>query len=351
MECGLAPANPMPIIPVHISMRDFKGCRTAMFGKTRLGKSNVVKLIAQGMLDVTKYDNSVGQLIFDVNGEYANDNPQDDNRSIRSANEERCEVYALTKRSSTPSRPLRLNFYERPESCIGVIKSLLEKDSKNSDYVRSFSNVEMPSIESILVLPQNERDRPIRKIQIYWAILRKAGFSINEEQLKGKGLHGFNSKGFDPHFNKELREAAYGSPVNVPSAPATLDELVSELITVANFVRESPTHVALKSKSSGKETFDADALSLLKFLSPSLQSSGPIMLRGYLPLHSSDAGNFIKEILELLDTGKTVILDLGNASDAIRRYFADMLSWEVFGHQEKKSRLQRARKSFCAVVL
>jgi uncharacterized protein DUF87 len=100
-----------PNIPVRISMEDFKGCRTAMFGKTRLGKSNVVKLIAQGMLDATATDNSVGQLIFDINGEYANDNPQDNNKSIRSAYESRCEVYALTKRKNTPSKPLRLNFY------------------------------------------------------------------------------------------------------------------------------------------------------------------------------------------------------------------------------------------------
>ena len=55
-----------------------------------------------------------------------------------------------------------------------------------------------------------------------------------------------------------------------------------------------------------------------------------------MTLHSEDAGNFITEILNLLDNGKTVILDLGNATDAIRRYFSDMLSWEVFGHQEKK---------------
>src|SRR2546422_1621610 len=91
MECGLASTNSLPAIPVRISMRDFKGCRTAMFGKTRLGKSNVVKLIAQGMLEATKDDNTVGQLIFDINGEYANDNPQDGNKSIRSAYQARSE--------------------------------------------------------------------------------------------------------------------------------------------------------------------------------------------------------------------------------------------------------------------
>jgi len=40
--------------------------------------------------------------------------------------------------------------------------------------------------------------------------------------------------------------------------------------------------------------------------------------------------------LQLLDQGKTVILDLGNATDEIRRYFSDMLSRAVFGHQELK---------------
>ena len=56
----------------------------------------------------------------------------------------------------------------------------------------------------------------------------------------------------------------------------------------------------------------------------------------YLAYHSPHAGDFVKEILKLLDDGKTVILDLGNATDEIRRYFADMLSRDVFATQEKK---------------
>ena len=81
-----------------------------MFGKTRLGKSNVVKLLAQAIIDATESDKTVGQLIFDINGEYANDNPQDGSRSIRSANANVCDVYALTKRPDTPSKPLRYQF-------------------------------------------------------------------------------------------------------------------------------------------------------------------------------------------------------------------------------------------------
>jgi hypothetical protein len=338
MECGLFSSGVAPNIPVRISMNDFKGCRTAMFGKTRLGKSNIVKLIAQAMLEATKKDMTVGQLIFDINGEYANDNPQDGNKSIRSAYADRCEVYALTKREETPSKPLRLNFYERPESCISVIKSLLEKDNKSSDYVRSFANVELPSIESVMKLPGEKRDRPIRKIQIYWAILHKAGFPCDEKKLTQRGLSGFNAKYFNPHFSKALREAAYGfaNEETVPPHPNNPDRLVAELEVIGNFVRENPTDKALRSSSSGEPIFDAADLALLKFFAPSLGSSGPVMLRAYLTLHSPDAGDFISEILDTLDKGKTVILDLGNATDAIRRYFSDMLSLEVFGHQEQK---------------
>jgi len=82
-ECRLPlPNKPLPNVDIYLSTNDFQGTRTAMFGKTRLGKSNVVKLIVQSLIETTKESKNVGQLIFDINGEYANDNPQDDNQSI-----------------------------------------------------------------------------------------------------------------------------------------------------------------------------------------------------------------------------------------------------------------------------
>jgi len=337
MECGLSSNGATSKIPVNISIRDLKGCRTAMFGKTRLGKSNVVKLIAQGVLNATKQDNAVGQLIFDINGEYANDNPQDENKSIRSAYEERCQVYALTKREATPSKPLRLNFFEKPDSCIEIIASMLEQDNKTSNYVRSFANVKLPAIDSIATLSPDEKTRPIRKIQMYWAILKKAGFSADEKRLKAIGLTSRNAKNFDPHFNSNLRTAAYqavrSSPP--PGEPQTLDSLVSELEVIAQFRRDNINSPVLTSSSSNKPMFDADDGALLDFLNPA-SGSGPTILRSYMGYHASDAGDFITDILGLLDLGKTVILDLGNATDQVRRYFSDMLSKAVFNHQEKR---------------
>ena len=338
-ECLLPFANvPQPDLDVQVSTNDFRGFRTAMFGKTRLGKSNVVKIIAQSILETTKEDKSVGQLIFDVNGEYANDNPQDGNSSIRSAYQDRCQVYALNPRSDTPSKPLKLNFYENPHDCLPVLKSLLAQDGRGSIYVTSFSSVELPSIDDIKNLPQGKRDRAARKIQIYWAILHKAGYEANMDKLKSI-LRGTNAKGFDPHFNKQLRDAAYShSDIEVPSAPVSLDDLLRELIVIGKFAIENDgnEHEALRSSSSGNNIFDSEDMALLRFLVPEGRGAGASMLSTYKDKHSKDAADFKSEIVSLLDDGKTVILDLGSATDETRRYFSDMLSKEVFQHQEKK---------------
>ncbi len=335
MECGLSPHTSATRIPVLISMKDFKGCRTAMFGKTRLGKSNVVKLIAQGMLEATAKDNSAGQLIFDINGEYANDNPQDGNKSIRSAYESRCQVYALTPRPNTPSRPLRLNFYEKPDTCIEILAQLLAQDNKASNYIRSFASVTLPAIDDITKLPEGDKTRPIRKIQMYWAILAKAGFKADENRLKKMGLASANAKHFDPHFNKALRDAAFQAVRSSapPAHPTSLDQLVSELDVMARFRRDYPDAPSLMSGS--KPMFDTDDGALLEFLNPAM-GSGPTVLRPHMVYHSPQASDFITEILDELDKGQTVILDLGNATDEIRRYFSDMLSKAVFARQEQK---------------
>lgn len=338
MECGLFSNGAVAGIEVSISMKDFKGCRTAMFGKTRLGKSNVVKLLAQAMLDATVEDNSVGQLIFDINGEYANDNPQDGNRSIRSANEARCQVYALTTRPGTPSRPLRLNFYEQPAACLEVLASLLDQDNQRSNYIRSFASVSLPDLDDIAAMNESDRTRAVRKIQAYWACLNKAGFRADEGRLRGLRLRATQHvQGFDCHFSAPLRTAAYavvrdGAPA--PNAPTNLDELQSELEVLAQFRREDPNN-ALFTSTSGRPVFDPEMTALMEFLNPAT-GSGPSVLRAYQQYHAPDAGNFQTEILQLLDQGRTVILDLGNATDSIRRYFSNLLSTAVFRAQETK---------------
>ncbi|RME60416.1 ATP-binding protein [Candidatus Parcubacteria bacterium] len=331
-ECSLPFANSRPLdIDVRVSTNDFRGFRTAMFGKTRLGKSNVVKIIAQSILETTKDDNSVGQLIFDINGEYANDNPQDGNKSLRSAYPDRCEVYALTPRPNTPSKPLKLNFYEQPDSCMSILRTLLEQANQTAQYVQSFSSVQLPSIDDVKALsPGSQRTRAVRRIQMYWAILKKAGFNADEQRLRALGLTGGGPNApshFDPHFKRELIQAVFGQQGY--QAPKTLEDLKTHLEQVEEFRQQNKTHKAIQG------VFEPDDEALLEFLNPSI-GGGPRILRPFMQYHDPQAGAFVQDILESLDKGKTVILDLGNAADDIRQYFSDLLSRAVFSHQEQK---------------
>ena len=213
---------------------------------------------------------------------------------------------------------------------------MLAQDNKSSNYIRSFASVKLPDLEEIAGLPEGEKARPIRKIQMYWAVLNKAGVDADEGRLRKLGLISRHSKHFDPHFNSTLRATAYAAVrpgTQAPADPSTLDEMVSEFEVMAQFRRDNPNDPALM--SGNKAMFDPDDSALLEFLNPA-SGSGPVILRAYKSYHASDAGNFQAEILKLLDEGKTVILDLGNATDEIRKYFSAMLSSAVFGAQERK---------------
>lgn len=339
-ECRLnLPGKQLPEVPVFVSPRDFLASRTAMFGKTRLGKSNVVKLIAQSILDATKDEQSdyrVGQLIFDINGEYANDNPQDDSKSLRSANPDRCVVYALTQKPKTESKHLKLNFYEQPDKAHSVLANLIDQDGRgNSNYIRSFMSVELPSLEEVKKISEpGDKTRAIRKVQMFWAILKEAGFEVDEQRLKSIAPKGTCASDFNPGFSRELRSKMYSGEA-VPEPPSTLDALVREMKAVARFRRDNSTSNLLTS-DSGKPLFDSDDVALLEFLEPPPGRSGSAIIQPYRMYHSPQAGDFVKEIIDLLDQGRTVILDLGNAHPTLLEYFSDLLSKAVFSHQVEK---------------
>jgi len=338
-ECRLPlPNKAQPKVTVYVSTKDFMGTRTAMFGKTRLGKSNVVKLIAQSLIETTRDTKNVGQLIFDINGEYANDNPQDNSYSLRSAYPDRCVVYALTQKPATPSKPLKINFYEHPEKSKPIIGSLLEQDGRASGYVRSFVSVELPSLEDIRNFsPGGDQARALRKVQIFWAILKKAGYRVNEQQLRSIAPTGNPATRFNPGFNSALRNAAYSSEkiIPTPSRPNTLDELVKELEIINRFRRLAPNHSSLTTVS-GTPLFDSDDIALLEFLEPQPGRSGTSLIQPYRIYHDERAGDFINEIIQYLDSGMTVILDLGNANPEVMNYYSDELSMAVFRHQVDK---------------
>jgi DNA helicase HerA-like ATPase len=162
-------------------------------------------------------------------------------------------------------------------------------------------------------------------LQIFWAILKSAGFEVNEGGLRAIAPNVPNLSVFSPGFKKDFRAAAYGD--NTPPASInTIDELIKEL-RIINAHRRS---------TKNDENFDPDEVYLLEFLDPLAGRAGTSLLSPFRKFHNKEAGNFEEDILNLLDDGKTVILDLGNADDILLKYFSDSLSSAVLNHQVNK---------------
>lgn len=337
-------------VSVQVSLKDFLGARTAMFGKTRLGKSNVVKIIANATIEALRNQSEYkcGQLIFDINGEYANTNHQ--NKSLKEIHPRDCIVYALHQKPETDSKPLRLNFYTDPSEGIRVLGSLMQVDSNIGGYAKSFSHIDLPTFNDIEGMGYGDKNRAYRKIQMFWAILKQANYKANESDLT-ELLLPFSAHGpraFDPKFTDENRETAYRylwdqeehndeDEFKVPASPKTLDEMKRELIVFAKYVQSKGYDInPLKSSSSKKdEIFDGDDLVMLTFLSPNT-GRGTKWITEYKEYHDPNASSLVKGIIEDLNNSKTVILDMGSADEKIRKYFSNMISTAVFKEQERK---------------
>jgi len=326
---------------VYIDGTDILGSRTAMFGKTRLGKSNTVKLLIKNMtkkIKDTKY--SVGQLIFDVNGEYAYSNEQDSDDTnkancIKDIFPNDCIVYSLNnKEGKEKNKELKINFYKNPSQSITILKDFINsKYGVQSKYIEAFLNVPLyDSLNSLNNLRDNhekksEYTRNKRKILMYWAILYKAGYNFNKDLIKEiNGIH--------PKFAEDSRSIAYGDskPIDI----STMEDLISELEVFARKLKTDPS-ITFRKGENKDPLFDTEDKSLLEFLiADNGNRSGLYIIKNFKNYHSSNVDDFTAEILNELDSGKIVILDLASATDEVRKYFSNMLSKGIFNHQENK---------------
>jgi hypothetical protein len=161
-------------VPVEVDPRDFVSRRTFYGGMSRGGKSNAMKITAKAVYFLRKNNDTtrVGQLIFDPNGEYANENIQD-RGSIKSIYEQiagakkddEIATYGLNEHPNDPDRKIvKINFYGKyinrisdwsDESTVKdalgqlfvgkeIIDNILSSDDRN--YIKAFR-------DTILELP------------------------------------------------------------------------------------------------------------------------------------------------------------------------------------------------------
>lgn len=307
-----------PNVEVFISPQDFVGKRTALFGMTRTGKSNTVKKIIEATAEISRKiaKEDVGQIIFDVNGEYANPNMQDEGTAIYELYSNDVTRYSVLEKQGF--KVMKVNFYRDIENGFELIKSYFDANRVTGDYVNNFS-------ASSLSLPEDKNDfsaktRSERVRAAYLCCLFKAGF---------KPPHNFKVK-FSG--NKDING-------NIdPSKGVTLQEASSWFESIWKIYNENDFFKKYE-KEKGYEWADDDLKSMIIFLTGFKTPGEKNSVSGYkkirvkelhdLHTHVIDK-SFEDDIPELLRNGKIVIVDLSQGSPIVQKLFSERICRAIF---------------------
>jgi DNA helicase HerA-like ATPase len=316
-------------VPVFVSPFDFLGKRTALFGMTRTGKSNTVKKLIQATVAISKKANTVdvdgepldpvGQIIFDVNGEYANANQQDAGTAIFEQYKD-VERYSVLEKEGF--KVMKLNFYRDVEAGYGLLTSLLADDA--ADYTRAFCNIdwERPAASDV-----GAKTRYDRKVAAYKICLFKAGFTPpSGEKVKFTSSAGIRSSGIAGLDGVE------------PKNGISLEDAQTWFEAAWRHYRDPAGPFELSKAQTGREWADEDLQTLLRFLSRTAKPGGSPSETGFRKLirgrdlHTATVGkSFEDEILDLLREGEIVIIDLSQGDPAIQQTYSDRVCRHIFG--------------------
>lgn len=326
------------LVPVMIQPSDFLSRRTAVLGMTRTGKSNTVKTtVAAVSMAAIKDGIKVGQIIFDINGEYANANHQDDGSSIADVFGADCVRYRAL---DTPGfEDLRTNFYLEVNQGLRLIQDLFRGDTS------PYSGQDLDTfMESTLEEPdptaRSEHNRWEVRKAVFQCILFKAGYTP-PAGFRVKVPNGRNLVSQITSF-----AAAQAPPIAVTppaSASISLQDACSwfETIRSINLKMKEAQKAAgqqtlgLQSSTAGNAWVDSVMESYLNFLvrenSRGQGVGGYRAIVNYCPYHSSRrASDVVNEILDHLHNGKIIILDLSAGPVMVRSVLSKRIATGIF---------------------
>lgn len=314
-------------VPVFVSPLDFLGKRTALFGMTRTGKSNTVKKIIQATVDISKSGakidgeeiQPVGQIVFDVNGEYSNENQQDAGTAIFAQYPDEVTRYSVLEKPGF--KVMKLNFYRSLRDGFGLLTTLLADD--NADYVKAFVNIdwEEPDAQDF-----SAKTRYDRKVACYKACLHRAGFVSGGEKVK------FTS-------SKEISASDIPGLHDVePKTGISVDDAAAWFAAAwDSYKDQGGPFEAHKAANGGREWADEDLQTLMRFLTRKSKPNGNPTESGYRKLirgrdlHTSSLDqSFEDEIIDILRAGKIALIDLSQGDPAIQRTYSDRVCKRIF---------------------
>jgi hypothetical protein len=335
---------PAHAVDIRVSPHDIVANRTALFGKTRMGKSNAIKVIADMMLRSREH---VGQVIFDLNGEYSYIN-EPNGTSIYDLHRDRCVRYSLNPRPRTSPEEnapatLKVNFLQQVELGHSIIASLFDIEHRSRpNYILPLLEWEPCDQERIAqrFAEEGDRKRYLRAQSMYFAALKKAGFSIRDT---------FN---VDLILNKEVRQVLGNDDGlrNVARmAPASTDEVPEiddrqplsvairayELLYRLHSTKGNDNKLFPPSRRTGNPYFDPIHTCLLKMIGDT-GVSGTQYLIPFTRYHDESGAHVINDIVREVDSNNTVIIDLANADEVVARFYSELVSRAIFRAQTEK---------------
>lgn len=306
-------------VPVFISPEDFLGKRTALFGMTRTGKSNTVKKIIEASVEIAQKTKSpVGQIIFDINGEYANQNLQDEGTAIYELFQKDVVRYSVLEKQDF--KVLKTNFYTDLQEGFGLITSALETET--GDYVSSFRAIDFTAPEDKTNFSATTRYE--RKKAAYFCCLHQAGFKAPENfKVKFSG-------------NAEVNKIVQKDGNIDPSKGITLDQAVSWFQAIWDNYSDNQYFTDYQAKE-GHPWADEDLKSLLIFLTRKKVPGGAVSVSGYTKfralnnLHTPTVDEpFSSEIIKALRSGKIIIIDLSQGDPKVQQLYSEKICKGIF---------------------
>lgn len=330
-----------PRVDVLIQPTDFLSRRTAVLGMTRTGKSNTVKTTVSAVALAAMTDGiPVGQLIFDINGEYANANHQDDGSSIADVFPDQTVRYRALEAAGFED--LRTNFYSEVDQGLNLIQALFKVDKspfsgQDLDAFMS-STLEQPDVSD-----RSEHTRWKRHRAVFQCILHKAGY---------RAAVGFTVEvPIAEALKKQItRWAQDQTPPAVVQFPATDQVSLTEACAWFEQIRainvslkatqkdRNQAMIGLVSSTAGNPWVDPMLESFLNILvrknSSDMNFGGYRAVAKYTPYHSiRRTSDVTAEVIAHLDAGKIVILDLSAGPVEIRTVLSERIARQIFERQ------------------
>lgn len=330
---------------VYIHPSDLLGKRSALFGMTRTGKSNTVKKIIEATSQISSKAKStitqdkkidleenlksfdvngapkfpVGQLIFDINGEYANKNLQDEGTAIFEKYKSTTLRYSILEKGDTTFKIMKVNFFKDIETGFGYICSALEDDS--GDYITSLKVIDFIKPE----LDDNsfsEWDRYNKIKAIYCCCLSKAGFTVPS---------GFKLKFKCDASLKKIVDEKYKA-IEIDKG-VTVNEAENWFLCAWEN-RTEKAFSEYKTKN-GKDWFSDEMKSLMAFMTKKKENgqsvSGFDKFKKVLKMHTNTTdASFEVDILQHVRKGGIVIIDLSQGDPTLQRVFSERICKKIF---------------------